>query len=320
MVTTLVGVDAGGTSTRAIACDETGQVLGRGRAAGANIRSAVGDPAANLAAAVRDCLAEAALTRAEGQGAAALVEVRPDAVCVGIAGTEARREEVAALVARATRAAGVEVAPIVVPDLEIAYRAVAETPDGLLLLAGTGAIAARFEGWRVRARRDGLGWLLGDSGSGVWIGRRVLRAVAAGLDGGVPTAMTGPVLAAFDLPCDAGAQDLVRVTDGVPPAAWGRAAPIALACAAQDQIAAGIVRDAARGLLHTLAGVAPAGSGRRDVVLAGGLLGRGSLRAAIERDIDVVGHAEHPVVGAVVAAAHSLGAPLTATQIHDESA
>ena len=43
--------------------------------------------------------------------------------------------------------------------------------------------------------RDGLGWLLGDDGSGFWIGHRVARAVAAELDGrGPSTSLTGRVL------------------------------------------------------------------------------------------------------------------------------
>lgn len=310
-MTTLVGVDAGGTSSRAVVCDETGAVLGRGRAAGANIRSATGDPATNLATAVRDALAQAA---AAGDPQRARSGRLADAVCVGIAGTEARREEVEALVARAMRAAGLDVAPVVVPDLEIAYRAVASSPDGLLLLAGTGAITARFAGWQVQARRDGLGWLLGDSGSGVWIGRRVLRVVAAALDGGPATALTAPVLAAFDLPPDADAHDLVRATDGLPPAAWGRVAPFALTCADDDEAAAAIVRGAAAALLEALAGVSASGTpgpvGAREVVLAGGLLAGGPLRAAFEAAVPVAGHAEHPVVGAVVASADSVGIAL----------
>ena len=169
----VLGVDAGGTSTRAWACTSSGRVVGRGRAGGANVRSAVGDPAANIAAAVREALAN--------------VESAPVAVCVGIAGTAARREEVEALVRRGLADAGVDsvavadadahvgsvadadvgaVPQLVLSDLDIAYRAVAPCPTGRLLLAGTGAVAASFVDWRLVDRRDGLGWLLGDAGSG----------------------------------------------------------------------------------------------------------------------------------------------------------
>lgn len=300
-MTTLVGVDAGGTSTRAVACDDRGEVLGRGRAAGANVRSAVGDPAANLASALRDCLAGSAAGP-------------PAAVCVGIAGTEARRAEVEALVGRAVRAAGIDVTPIVVPDLQIAYRSAARRPDGRLLLAGTGAVAVRFSGWEPAARRDGLGWLLGDAGSGVWIGRRVLRAVAADLDGGRPTALTAPVLDLLEIPTDgtrpAGGQDLVRATDGLPPAAWGRFAPVALARAADDEIAADIVAEAARALLRTVDELPGGTTHDGPVVLAGGLLSEGPLRDAVAAGVEIAGFAAHPVAGACVVAAASLGLDL----------
>ncbi|WP_226346755.1 N-acetylglucosamine kinase [Agilicoccus flavus] len=296
-MTTLVGVDAGGTSTRAVACDEHGEVLGRGRAAGANVRSAVGNPATNVASALRDCLAGSAAGP-------------PDALCVGIAGTEARRAEVEALVRRAARAAGIGAAPIVVPDLQIAYRSAARRPKGRLLLAGTGAVAVPFAGWEPIARRDGLGWLLGDAGSGVWIGRRVLRAVAADLDGGRPTALTTPVLDLLDIPAvasrPADGQDLVRATDGVPPAAWGRFAPVALARAGDDEVAADIVAEAARALLRTVGELAGGTADAGPVVLAGGLLSAGPLREAVAAGVEVAGFAAHPVAGACVAAADSL--------------
>ncbi len=320
----VLGVDAGGTSTRALVCDAAGRALGRGRSGGANVRSAVGDPAANLADAVRQALdAAASLDVGADRGPSAAgprrdasaLDARVEAVCVGIAGTEARREEVEALVARALAAAGVTVVPIVVTDLEIAYRSVALSSSGALLLAGTGAVAARFEDWSLRERRDGLGWLLGDRGSGVWIGRRVLRAVAADLDGGPTTAMTAGVLALLELPADAGGQELIRATDGLPAASWGQCAPIALAHAAHDRVAARIVDDAADALVESLRGVRPdvlpgAGADADPVVLAGGLLEAGPLREKLAARVAVAGYAHAPVVGACIVAAASLGVDL----------
>lgn len=288
----LLGVDAGGTSTRALACDEAGAVLGRSQAGGANLRSSLGEPEANLRAAIAGCL----------QGRA------PDAVCVGLAGVQARRDEAVALVERACATAGVTARPMVVTDLEIAFRSVSSSPRGRLLLAGTGAIAAGFDDWQPVARRDGLGWLLGDTGSGVWLGRRVLRAVAADLDGGVPTAMTPAVLAHLGIAGATDPQRLVAATDGLPPAAWAQLAPVALAWAGRDEVATALVEGCGRGLLATLRALP--GARADPVVLAGGLLAAGPLRARIESAVRVGGFAAEPVRGATRAAAAAVGIDL----------
>ena len=58
--------------------------------------------------------------------------------------------------------------------------------DGYALIAGTGSVAARVVGGRLEQVVGGRGWLLGDAGSGFWIGQRVARAVVAALDGQQP--------------------------------------------------------------------------------------------------------------------------------------
>jgi N-acetylglucosamine kinase-like BadF-type ATPase len=108
--------------------------------------------------------------------------------------------------------------------------------DGLLLLAGTGAVALRYRGREREAVRDGMGWLLGDVGSAVWLGRRVLEAVAADLDRrGRRTVLTERLgeMMALDLRCGKG-QDLIRALDGMAPAQWGRFAPLVSANAGDD--------------------------------------------------------------------------------------
>src|SRR5262249_35118115 len=84
-------------------------------------------------------------------------------------------------------------------DTDIAFAAAPGTPrDGLLLIAGTGAVAARIAHGRTAAVADGDGWLLGDQGSGFWIGRRAVPAVLAALGGrGAPPALTAAVLTRY---------------------------------------------------------------------------------------------------------------------------
>src|SRR2546423_1431280 len=61
---------------------------------------------------------------------------------------------------------------------------------------------------RVVARAGGWGHILGDEGSGYWIGRRALRAIVRQADGrSEPTVLTGRVLAHFGVQK---AEDLIR--------------------------------------------------------------------------------------------------------------
>ncbi|TBR17503.1 hypothetical protein EPO15_16765, partial [bacterium] len=94
---------------------------------------------------------------------------RADALVLGgkgAAGAAGRRwERELAGLARRVRVMG---------DLELAHRSAFSEGPGVLLIAGTGSAAlARGRRW---ARAGGRGPLLGDEGSGFWIGRRWLDA------------------------------------------------------------------------------------------------------------------------------------------------
>ncbi|GAA5019955.1 hypothetical protein GCM10025734_73730 [Kitasatospora paranensis] len=198
MTDLVLGVDAGGTGTRCVLATADGRIVGRGSAGGANFRSSGGREAARgqLAAALRAAL---------GDTDRGLVR----AGVLGLAGAGAAGHRTAGeLAADAWSDAGLPGLPTVVPDLTVAFAAATDEPSGTLLLAGTGAIAARFEQRELVRRSDGHGWLLGDEGSGVWLGLNALRAVLAALDGRTgPTALTVPVAA--DLLGGPGAADLL---------------------------------------------------------------------------------------------------------------
>lgn len=64
-----------------------------------------------------------------------------------------------------------------------------------MLVAGTGAIAAEVRDLRLDRVADGHGWLLGDAGSGFWLGREAVRGLLADLDAGrAPTPLGRQVL------------------------------------------------------------------------------------------------------------------------------
>ncbi|AOR35868.1 ATPase [Streptomyces fodineus] len=154
-------------------------------------------------------------------------------------------------------------------DAVTAYVGALGPRPGAVLAAGTGLIAVGTDltAWR---RADGWGHLLGDCGSGAWIGRAGLEAALRahdGRDGG-----SGPLLAC--------AQEQFGPVGGLPgqlyprsdrPAVLASFAPRVAACAAHDPVAAGILRAAARHMAESVAAVCPA-DGEPQVALTGGLL------------------------------------------------
>lgn len=68
-------------------------------------------------------------------------------------------------------------------DIEIAHRGAFLGGGGVFLLAGTGSVALAREGQEGRSERaGGWGWLLGDEGSGYWIGREALARTSRAID------------------------------------------------------------------------------------------------------------------------------------------
>jgi N-acetylglucosamine kinase-like BadF-type ATPase len=264
----VVGIDAGGTSTRCVVAASDGQVLGRGTAGGASQRSSGGDPADALAEALMSALADAA-----ARSQVALSQVDPTVVAggvVGIAGAGAAGHAKAQRSAdEAWRRSGAAGTPIVVGDLEVAFAAGTPAASGSLLLAGTGAVAAAFEGGRLARRCDGYGWLLGDEGSAVWLGVTALRAVLKALDGrGPETALAEPMAADLNTPVDP--QALLGAAYAMPPAQLGRLAPLVCAAATDgDRVARSVVDEGVERLLHSLE---QAAGGKTPVVVAGSLL------------------------------------------------
>ncbi|WP_432840543.1 N-acetylglucosamine kinase [Dactylosporangium sp. CA-092794] len=258
-----------------------------------------------------------ALTAALREAVAGLDPARVALGVIGVAGAGAAgRDAARAAVLDAWRAADLPGRVVTVTDLEVAFAAGTPAPDGLLLLAGTGAVSAAFAGSRLSRRCDGFGWLAGDEGSAVWLGREALRAVLRALDGRGPqtalvaavsrvlgtaaaeesvltdtpmlggVAASGPVLSAADDP-DERAQALLRIVYGRPPAALGRLAPVVNDLAARgDPVALALAREAAGHLLHALHTVARGGvPGGGPVVVAGSVL----LSPGLVRDLVCAG-------------------------------
>jgi len=184
----VLGIDGGGTHTRARIATLAGAALGEGQGGSCNIAAM---PAADALRSVLDAAGQA--LRQAGAGAG---DVR--AVCAGVAGTSFADRRDALQAALEGRFTGARV--LVVPDFAIALTGATNGEPGVIVIAGTGS-AAYGENAEGRAHRaGGYGYLLDDAGSGYGVGRAALAAALRAADGaGEPTTLTGRVLSALGL-------------------------------------------------------------------------------------------------------------------------
>jgi glucosamine kinase len=181
----VLGIDAGGTKTVCLLADERGLILAEGRGPGANLHAA-GELAVEK---VLPQVTEAAL---DGRTAP------PDAICLGIAGVD--RDDEANTITAIMRRIGHRSRILVVNDALIALVAGARDAPGIVIISGTGSIVYGRNTRGEAARAGGWGHLIGDEGSGYWIGREALAAVMRAGDGrGPATGLRDDVLAFFGI-------------------------------------------------------------------------------------------------------------------------
>jgi glucosamine kinase len=286
-VTRVLGLDIGGSQSRAQLCND-GEVVAESQAASASVVAA---GAARAGSALADLLAQLPLDRRHSL----------DAVCAGSAGNSvpATREFLTSNLAPLTRSGTV----LVVSDAMLVLPA-AGLRAGIAVICGTGSIAiGSYQGAAVQA--GGWGYLLGDEGSGYWIVRSAIRALLDRRDRGIPLGQLGERLLAAT-----GAADVAKLQelfyDQPQPRDWAAHAPLVLDSA--DEAVTGITAAAASALASLAVSaaerlVAPVSL---PVVLAGGLFGHGGLEAAVRTAItrarpgsDVRTLAAPPVTGAV---------------------
>lgn len=176
----VLGIDAGGTKTVCLLADARGEILAEARGGGANLQ-AVGELEVEK-------VLHYVMDKAIGDR-----DVRPAAICLGIAGVD--RPQDAEAVRGIMRRIGFKTRTLVVNDALVALVAGAGDAPGIVVIAGTGSIAYGRNAEGRAARAGGWGYLLGDEGSGFWIGRNALAAVVRQSDGrGPATLLTELVL------------------------------------------------------------------------------------------------------------------------------
>ena len=194
-----LGVDGGGTNCRAaiingdrgapVANGFGSKVLGEGHAEAANhIRVGIEAAITHVVEAVTQACQQA------GIGPPQIT-----AACVGLAGVshpDHHRQMLSALK---------KALPIsdmtLETDARVALAGATGNKPGVVIIAGTGSIACGVNSRGRFARAGGWGPVMGDEGSGSYIGRRALESVMMSYDyRGEPTSMMEPILRHFGVP------------------------------------------------------------------------------------------------------------------------
>ncbi|GIV83501.1 MAG: N-acetylmuramic acid/N-acetylglucosamine kinase [Candidatus Roseilinea sp.] len=236
----VIGIDGGQTSTKCalVACD--GRVLAYGQGGGL-VHLAAAGARERHASALREAFASA--------WANAGLEPQPvAAIGLGLTGIEDGSPEAA--LARQIVSELIEARTIAVhSDAYAALIGAHGNRPGIIAISGTGSHILGRNAAGELARAGGWGWLLGDEGSALWIGRSGLMAALHAYDGvGEPTMLEGLMREHFQV------QALGDVKRRVYDSSFGAKgfaalAPLVSQAAAQgDAIAQSIVTQAARDL------------------------------------------------------------------------
>jgi N-acetylglucosamine kinase-like BadF-type ATPase len=295
----LVGIDGGGSKTLVALADGAGQVLAlrRGKAT-SPLESA--SWSTTLARQVRgvanrqDLLAVAAALPAHGE--VEHISAAQRRVIAELFGTVPQR---------------------VLNDVDAANIGAFAGGSGILILAGTGSMAWARDAAGASHRTGGWGEIVGDEGSGYWIGRRVLSAVSKSIDGrGGPSGLVAGVFTLLGLdPADRINQLegwASRLTE--PRTQIAALAPVAFELAGHGDPAAQAIVDAAADELawHVRTMERQLGAPTMAWSYAGGLFQSAVLREAVTERVARPPRPPllPPVGGALLAAAQRLGWPI----------
>lgn len=290
----LCGIDGGGSKTLVALATAQGEIVSitRGEATSplerSNWDTALAAQVTSVAARP-DLLAIAAALPAYGE--VAEVSAAQEAVIARLFGATPKR---------------------VLNDVDAAHIGAFAGGSGILILAGTGSMAWARDASGASHRTGGWGDVVGDEGSGYWIGRHVLGAVSKSIDGRTgPTTMVDGIFALLGL--DLG--DRVNALEGwasrlaEPRTQIAALAPVALASAAAGDVAARAIVDAAADELTAHVAMLERRLGPLPWSFAGGLFESPVLRDAVAGRIGrpPVRPLLPPVGGAVLAAARHIG-------------
>ena len=263
----VLGIDGGQTSTRCVLATTEGDVLGQGVGGGLLHLAAEAGPARFVAA--LDAAIRAAWVAA-GQTPAPVL-----AVGLGLTGVEADGPEAPLareLVAQLVPGAAIELHNDAYTALVGAHLG----QPGVMVIAGTGSIALGQDSAGRIARAGGWGWLLGDEGSALAIGRDGLHAALDAFDGlGPPTPLQESFLRYWGVSQPREVKNHVYAPD-FGAAGFAALAPLVSdAARAGDPVAQAVVRQAGQALARLVRAVVARlqfGAGPTPVAPVGGAL------------------------------------------------
>lgn len=224
-----LGIDAGGTHTRARLVSSRGDILGTGEAGPANTASGLPDALRAIEQSYLQALAQAGLVDTN------IGSIRAG---LGIAGLN-RRGILQGLKDHDFRFESIGFAS----DAAIANLGAHAGGDGAVVIVGTGSMGFAHVGEEIFTI-GGYGFPVSDEGSGAELGLRAVRRALWARDGRIPhSRLTTEVLERFHR----SAGEIVDWTSHATPADYGAFAPMVLDHAIQgDSVAELIVQDSAR--------------------------------------------------------------------------
>ncbi len=164
-----LGIDAGGSRTRATLISDQGELVGLGYSGAANFRTySFARSSLSIQEAVAQAIKHTSLTQVE-------------TVCIGSAGLEepGTEEEGRKFLGNVICANQV----LLDTDAYIAWAAALKAQPGVIIISGTGSIGLGVDLAQVRHRVGGWGPYFGDEGSAYWIANKAIREALKVLDG-----------------------------------------------------------------------------------------------------------------------------------------
>ena len=248
----LIGVDGGGTATRAVVQRRGGEIVGMGTAGPSALGQGIPQAWRHIEQAV-----QAAFDQAK-------VVVAPRANCVLAAGLSGVSHP-------HWREQFISEAPgyrslVLESDSYAMLLGAHDGAAGVIVIAGTGSIAEALHSDGTRVSVGGWGFPVGDEGSGAWLGLQAVRHTQSVIDG---RANPGPLARQVAMRCGDERESLLAWCSASGQFAYAQLARAVFECESTDPVAAALLQ-AATGSLEELA-LAADPRGRLPVAVSGSI-------------------------------------------------